>query len=51
MIEFFNMGGYGSFIWPSWGLGLGVLAVITIISRRQAKAIAAKLNALSKDNS
>ncbi len=51
MIEFFNMGGYGNFIWPSWGLGLGVLAVITIISRRQAKAVAAKLDALSKDNS
>jgi heme exporter protein CcmD len=51
LIEFFQMGGYASFIWPSWGIGFGVIIAITIISRRQSSAIKAKLIAMDKNRS
>ena len=28
MVEFFNMGGYAEFIWPSWAIALVVLGVL-----------------------
>ncbi|MCE2516318.1 MAG: heme exporter protein CcmD [Alphaproteobacteria bacterium] len=47
MAEFLNMGGYAGFIWPAWGIGVGVMLVITIISARQSRAMNAQLAAES----
>jgi heme exporter protein D len=30
MAEFFAMGGYAAFVWPAWGVGVAVLAMITV---------------------
>ena len=34
---FFAMGGYGAFIWPSFGVTLAVLVLVWIESNRQLK--------------
>ncbi len=31
--DFFNMGGYAFHVWTSWGLSLGALVVIVILSK------------------
>ena len=48
MSDFWNMGGYGAFIWPAYGvtvLALGTAIVWTVAAWRRAKA---KLVALEK---
>jgi len=46
MAEFFNMGGYASFVWPSWLIGVAVIAGISlhsiIKSRKIKNALASK---------
>jgi heme exporter protein CcmD len=49
LMSFIDMGGYARFIWPSWGFGLGVIIIITIVSRRQSTKIKARLSAMGKD--
>ncbi|OUR76868.1 heme exporter protein CcmD [Alphaproteobacteria bacterium 46_93_T64] len=39
MNEFFEMGGYGNFIWSSYGLSAGVLIFLVIISVRQLRQV------------
>ena len=34
---FFAMGGYGAFVWPSYGITLAVLVLVWIASNRQLK--------------
>jgi heme exporter protein D len=38
MAEFFNMGGYAQFVWPSYGLAALVLWLNWYIPRRQHEA-------------
>lgn len=40
MAQFFNMGGYGGFVWSAWGIALvvlGGLLTATLIARRQVR--------------
>ena len=30
MSEFLSMGGYGKYLWPAFGLGFGIVAVIYV---------------------
>ena len=30
MADFLAMGGYAAYVWPAWGAGVAVLAVITL---------------------
>jgi heme exporter protein D len=32
--EFFNMGGYAAYVWPSYGLTLGVIVLNIVWARR-----------------
>lgn len=43
MAEFFNMGGYAAFVWPSWAIAVGVVLAITIISFQHDRHIRADL--------
>lgn len=48
MTEFFHMGGYAAFVWPSFGLGLLVLiynVVVPILTHRAALRRAADFHA------
>lgn len=38
MIEFFYMGGYGSYVWGAYGLSLVVLAVNVIVAHRRNRS-------------
>ncbi|MAM68441.1 MAG: heme exporter protein CcmD [Rhodospirillaceae bacterium] len=38
MVEFFNMGGYAGFIWPSWAIALGVLGVLVMQSLKSMRS-------------
>lgn len=48
MASFFEMGGYAAFVWPSWGLAVTVIMIISIRSLMRAKAVARKLNNLER---
>lgn len=41
--DFFNMGGYAFHVWTSWGLSLGALVVIVILSKFNNAKIKAEL--------
>lgn len=43
LADFIHMGGYALFIWPAWGLGLGVIVAITIISLKNSARVKARL--------
>ncbi len=48
MSEFLAMGGYAAFVWPSYGIGVGGVALLALVSLRQwrkAKAELARLEA------
>ena len=52
MTEFLAMGGYAAFVWPAWGAGVVILAVITahtFARRKQAQARLAMLEEMRKD--
>ena len=44
--EFFRMGGYAGFVWPAFGIALGVLAGFAFVSLRTLKAREATLRSL-----
>lgn len=48
MDEFFFMGGYAPFIWPSYGIGIGGLVVLAVFSIRTLKARERELLLLQK---
>ena len=39
MAEFFDMGGYGAFVWPSWIVAVVVIIAITILSSSHDRKI------------
>lgn len=41
--EFFHMGGYAFHVWTSWGLSLGALLIIVILSKHRNANIKADL--------
>ena len=43
MIDFFDMGGYGGFIWPSYAITFIALVWLFIASWRRAKTAARQL--------
>ena len=46
MIHFFEMGGYGAFVWPAYGvtaLGLGAAVMVTLRAYFRAKRLFAML--------
>lgn len=46
MADFFAMGGYAAFVWPSFGITAGVMVVIWLASVRSLRAREAELAAL-----
>ena len=38
MSEYFAMGGYAAFIWPSYALGVVLLAVVFVLASRRLEA-------------
>ena len=38
MAEFFNMGGYAGFIWPSWAIALIVLGTLVVLSLKSMRS-------------
>ncbi len=46
MAEFFDMGGYAAFVWPSYAVGALVLVGLLVATRRTLKAREATLKAL-----
>ena len=48
---FFDMGGYGAFVWPSFGLSAVLLIGIFLLSVRTLKANRMALDALNTLNS
>ncbi len=52
MSEFFAMGGYAAFVWPSYGIAFGVMAGLLFwawISARQGEAEVERLRAAGVD--
>lgn len=47
--SFLDMGGYGAFVWPSFGLSAALLIGIFVISARSLKANRIALDALTAD--
>ncbi|MHA1597171.1 MAG: heme exporter protein CcmD [Alphaproteobacteria bacterium] len=48
MQEFFNMGGYASFIWPSYLVTAVVMVGLLVVSIRKRKSVEAALAALQQ---
>lgn len=46
MQAFFSMGGYGAYVWPSYGLTALVLVVLLVASVRGLKSTEAEFNRL-----
>ncbi len=46
--EFFQMGGYALYVWPSFGLTAAVLAGLLVVSLRGLRAREAALEALTE---
>ena len=44
--DFFHMGGYAGFVWPSWGAVALVLVVLFVMSRRALKNAEQDLEAM-----
>ncbi len=38
MNDFWDMGGYGQFVWPSFALVLGIIAINIVLARRALRA-------------
>ncbi len=49
MEEFLNMGGYGAFIWPSYGVSLLVLVFLVLLSFRRLRRVERALEPLEQD--
>lgn len=53
MSDFFDMGGYGAFVWPAYALTLGIVVWNVVASRRsflRAKQEAKRRLAVLKEN-
>ncbi len=50
MNTFFDMGGYGSYVWPAWVLAIIVLAALTVVSLRTMRARERELSKLESDS-
>ncbi len=46
--EFWEMGGYAAFVWPAYGVSLGVLLVFAIVSYRRKKTLEKQASEISK---
>jgi heme exporter protein CcmD len=52
MMGFLDMGGYGAFVWPAYGitaLGLGAAILLTLRNYFRAKAMFARLGDKTKE--
>ena len=49
MSEFFQMGGYGAYVWPAWGIAAATLAALAIASIRTMRAREKELADLEAD--
>ncbi len=49
MGSFFDMGGYGVFVWPSFAVSAAVLVILLVVSLRARKSAKADLEAMEKD--
>ena len=47
---FWDMGGYGHFVWPAYGVVAVVLVGLLVASRRALKTAEARLDALDSSN-
>lgn len=43
MQDFFNMGGYGGYVWPAYGTSLVVLAALAAAIWRRGRSLDAKM--------
>jgi heme exporter protein D len=48
MSEFFSQGGYGFFVWSSYGMGLALLVIELFILRRERRTILSRLGRLTR---
>lgn len=48
--EFLAMGGYAAYVWPAFGVALGVLAVIAWLSYRTLRRYEIELARLERDS-
>ena len=49
MSAFLEMGGYGAFVWSSWGIAVLVIVMISVRSILRAKTVTKKLTDLEHD--
>ncbi len=47
--EFLDMGGYGAFVWPSYGISVVILVALFVISLRQLKKVENDLKPLEQN--
>lgn len=47
--EFLQMGGYGAYVWPAWGIAAATLAALAVASVRTMRAREKELAALEAD--
>ena len=47
--EFLSMGGYGAFVWPSYGVSAIILVSLIVLSIRHLKKIERELKPLEQD--
>ena len=50
MGAFFDMGGYGGYVWPAWGIALVVLGALAVVSLRTMRARERELARLESDS-
>ncbi|MEK9645749.1 MAG: heme exporter protein CcmD [Alphaproteobacteria bacterium] len=50
MSAFFDMGGYGGYVWPAWGLALVVLAALIVVSLRMMRSRERELSRLESES-
>lgn len=50
MSAFFDMGGYGGYVWPAWGIALVVLGALVGMSLRTMRARERELSRLESES-
>jgi len=48
MIEFFNMGGYGIYIWPAYAIAFSLISILYFKSVKQLKRLEKEIQALEQ---
>jgi len=51
MAEFFSMGGYGAYVWPSYVMTAVIMAVLLIVSMRSLRATQTAFDRLKNEAS